>query len=365
VDDFNLGNPNGLHSYIQNGQVVDSYEYVRGDKIYLGRKFISKFSSQNGLVKFTTQSYLGLMDAIDYHKGDIYNSGIKAGILIDDLMDTCGITDYEVDQDVYDTIVYGTLKSGTCRNCLREILFATQAMIDTTGISGIKIYRRTKQVRGSVGRDVKISTKVTKKEYISGVAVSYKTYELDSNNGSGEIVSGLYPAGDNLVTWDSPHDSITASAGTIIESGKYYCILRLAQESTVTISGYSYSEHEFTVYKKDAYLEPGQQENIKKFSGTLLNVDLAKTVAEHIYEYYSYVLQLDIKYLADDEKMKHFTLIQNPDSNYNDYIAQYEKITTNLTGGYVSDATLVGYYDLKNSRYYADSELIADDDVIV
>lgn len=368
TDDFNLGNSGGLHPYIQTGQVVDAYELVRGEKLYLGRKFINTFSSENGLIKFKCQSYLGLLDKIIYYKGDLYTNGIKAGLLIDDIMNLCGIDNYEVEPDVYNTIVYGTLSPESCRNCLKEILFATQATIDTSRIDGIRIYRRTQQITGKIGRDIKISTKVTKREYVSGVAVSYKSYikdEVDPEAEPNEILNGIYPAGDNLITWDSPYDNIIASTGTIKEVGKYYCILTLTEEAEVTLTGETYTENESSITVNIANIEGGRTKNIKSYSGKLLDSILAKNVATKILQYQSYQLALNIQYLASNENIKNFTLIQNPDNKYADFVAQFESITTNLTAGFVSTAKMVGFYNIETGFYYADSELVADDDVIM
>lgn len=363
-DYFNLGNQNGLHPYIQSNQLVDCYEYIRGDKIYLGRKFMDTFSSDRGKITFNTISYMGLLDKIDYHIGDVYTGGVKAGILIDSIMQVAGVTDYKIDQEVYDILLYGTLKSGTCRACLREVLFATQASVTTWGLTGVKIYKRTDSIQGSIGIDRKISTKVTKKDYISGVEVKYYSYDLDtSSEGIEDIVKGIYSEGNNLIKWDAPHSNITTSTGTITKQGKYYCILHLsaAQASNeIVIQGRKYIESKLSAYKKVDYLDAGETENIKSYSGTLLNGELAKSVADQIFAYHKYRLQLDIKYLANLEKYDTQIRVENSDSRYNDYISKFEKISYDLTRGYVATATLVGYYNIDDGGHYSDSSVNTD-----
>ena len=361
LDDFNLGNADGLHAYIQSRQVIYAYENVRGERIFLGKFFVNKFSSDKGLIKFTNTSALGLTDN-DFYKGDVYN-GTPAGDVFDIILPQCGITDYEIDSEVLNTPIYGALKPMSGRKALRELLFVTQSVIDTSRQNGVKIYRKEKAIKDKIGRDIKISTKVTKQDYVSGISVNYNTYKIKA--ASSQITKGIYPVGDNLITFKAPYTNITATSGTIIESGKFYCILRMTTQEEVTLSGIGYDVVKSSASANVAEIEGGSSENIKTFTSELANYELALDLANALLKYYSYNLKIEIQYLARGEQINSWTIIENPDSRYDDYVGTFESIVTDLTGGFVSTAKLVGYYNLSNYYYRTGNELITNDNFII
>ena len=360
--EFNLGNENGAHQFIQPLQVIRPYEYIRGKKHYLGKYFLDTYSCDQNIIKFSAVNYMGVLDKITYYKGDIYN-GTKASVLIDSIMKTAGITDYSVDSETADTPLYGALKPMTCREALREVLFACQSVVNVSRNDKIEIYKRTNTVLRTIDKSVKISTKATKKEYISGVEIKYNEYTPDSQSSS--ILTGSYDAGDNLITFSSPYSEITTTAGAIKESGKFYCILTLPSTTTITLSGKQYKSTSFSVTYNTTLPESGEPINIKSLSSELANHTLAYKIATDVMDYYNYRLQIDIQFLADTEDITKWYEIENPEDNYNNYLAGFESISTDLTNGFVSTATMSGYYNYKFSRYYAGEELFGDDNFIL
>lgn len=360
--EFNLGNENGAHQFIQPLQVIRPYEYIRGTKHYLGKYFLDTYSYDENVIKFSAVNYMGLLDKITYYKGDVYN-GTTAGTIIDSIMKTAGVTDYTVDDETYATPMYGALKPMTCREALREVLFTSQSVVNVSRNDKIEIYKRTNSVSRTLDKSVKISTKATKKEYVSGIEIKYNEYTLDSD--TSEILTGSYDAGDNLITFDSPYADITTSAGIIKESGKFYCILTLTATTAVTISGKQYNSNSFSVTYNTTLPESGEPINIKSLSSELANHTLAYKIATDVMDYYNYRLQLDIEFLADTEDITQWYEIENPEDAFSNYLAGFESISTDLTNGFVSTATMSGYYNYKFSRYYAGDELYGDDNFIL
>ena len=305
--------------------------------------------------------YLGLLESVKYYRGDVYN-GALAGPILEHIFETASITNYTIDEDTYNTPIYGTLKPDTCRNVLREILFACQSTMDKTRRTGFNIIKRGKIIANNITRSRKISTKASKREYVSGVEVKYT--ELAVKADRSEILNGTYGAGDNLIIFNSPYTSIQSTVGTIIESGKYFCILRLAEESVVKLTGIGYDSSTLsTTYTE--LVSGGEVENVKSFNSEICNLEMARDLAERIYTYYTYKLTLDIQYLADSENILDWSTVENSDKDYKSYIAGFESINTDLTNGFIATAKLTGYYDYTNEELYTGTELYCGDNFII
>ena len=93
-----------------------------------------------------------------------------------------------------------------------------------------------------------------------------------------------------------------------------------------------------------------------------MNGAQAEKIAEGILEYYSLTLGIKIKYLNDGEKPGMWGEIQNNNRIYGNYVAGFEKLTTDLTGGFLSNAELRGYYKLVTDAYYT-TELFSGEEV--
>lgn len=362
LGDFNLGNPDGLHNYIQNGQYIKPYEYVRGKELFLGNFYIQKFKSDDRLCTFNCVNMIGLLDDSVFYKGDIYN-GVKAGNIIDSIMETAGITDYEVDEETKNTLVYGSLKPMNCRQALREVLFFCQSLIDNSRSGKISIYKPTNKIMGEIPRERKVYTTVNKKSYVSGVKIQFNEYI--KNEESKTIATGTYKKGNNLVIFNSPYDDITVKNGTLVEYGKYYCVFSLDEDGSNEIYGKSFEPKNKSVIVSNTFIPTGEKENVKSFTSLLANNITSESLANKILEYFKMQMEIKTQYLAIDEAVSQWKLIQNNNPNYNDYFAELESISTDLTGGFVSTAKLTGYYTELNKYYYLGTDIIADNNIII
>lgn len=364
VDDenkYNLGNATGNHLFIQRGQVVRPIEYIRGQANYLGDYFIDTFSEDTGLISFSCMDYLGLMESVKFYLGDVYN-GSLAGPILEQIFEVAAIRNYTIDEITYNTPVYGTIKPGTCRDALREILFACQSTLDETRRSGIHIIKRGKVIANKITQSRKISTKASKREYVSGIEVKYIL--LTQKTERSEILTGTYYAGNNLIVFSSPYANIQTSYGTIVEAGKYYCILNIPSANTVTLTGLGYDESSLSTTYSER-ISGGEIENVKSFNSELCNLAMAREAAERIYKYYTYKLGLEIQYLADSENILDWNNIENATTGFKPYIAGFESINTDLTNGFVATAKLVGYYDYTNEEVYTGTELYCGGNIII
>ena len=360
-DDFNIGNPSGLHKTFQRKQSMEAYEMVDGEKITLGTFFLDSNSTTKSICKVSAVDYKGLLSNVDFVDGRMYN-GELAGDVIAEIMGTAGIADYEVDEETAATPLYGTLNIQTCQKALREILFACGSIISTSGRTGISIYKADKESDIKIERGKKFSTTFESDRYVSDISVSYATWMLEEK--VSEITKGTYGLGTHTIQLSNPAANMTTNAGTIIKQMPYYIILEIGADvrSEVVISGRKYVKEELTALACVEHVKSGELRNTKSFSGTLLNFELASRAAQNILEYYQLQSIIKTKHLASGEKAGDWVEIENPVRKHGNFVAAIESATIDLTGGFISTTKCRGYYKL-TSEHYLTGEIYTGENV--
>lgn len=360
-DEFNFGNPNGIHKTFQRNQRMLPYEMVEGKRIILGSFFLDDVSTTKNVTKMSAVDYKGKLSNTDFLDGKIY-SGELAGELIDEIMHTAGIENYEVDEETANTPLYGTLKIQTCQKALREVLFACGSVINTSHRINVEIRKTNRLVSHNIPRSRKFSTTYQIDKYISDVNVKYKTWQLDEK--VSQLTKGMYGIGIHTIQLTNPAQDITASAGIVLEQKPYYVVLQLSEEQKeVIISGKKYISEELSVTASIEHIKSGEVRNTKKYTGTLLDFESAQKIASDILDYYQLQQIIKTKHLAEDEKTGDWTEIQNTNSKYDSFIAGIESLSTDLTGGFISTAKCRGYFKTVTQYYYAGNyELYAEEE---
>lgn len=363
---YNLANEEGMHLYLQKKQEVYAYEYLNNQQIFLGKYFLDSFSWDTNMVKLNCVSYMGLLDNAQFYEGDIYN-GTLAGTLLEQIFDVAGIEDYVIDAETYNTPVYGTIKPGTCRDALREILFVCNSTVNTTGTDGVSIYKTYNYILDTLYRSDKISTKITKNDYIHGVDIEYSNYILDTSSTEEIVKQETYKAGTHTILFTDAYNNIliTSGATTITPDvvKKYYVTFTLPADRTITITGNKYNEYKLTTRVTRDYIEAGETNTIESYSTTLCNAQMAAEKAAIILNYLQSRLTLDVQVLASDINLDGRRWVQNPSRGYTDFLTWYISRNLDLTGGFVDTAKLVGFYFEEYGYYYAGSELYAGESV--
>lgn len=356
---FDIGNPEGLHKTFQTNQKITPYEYINGEKTLLGIYYMDVNASSKNLTQITAFDMKGLLDNADFVDGKIYQ-GEPAGNIIDAIMETAGIADYEIDDEVRSVPLYGTLKIQTCRKALREVLFACGAVIDTDRRTNMYIRKYNRLVHSRVERERKFSTVLKVQEYVSDVNVSFKTWALASEQK--EITKGTYQAGRHLVKLTNPASNMSINVGTIIKQAPYYIEFELENDSEVKITGQKWESTDISAEASLAHVKAGEKRSTKSFTGTLLDFNKAKEVAKNILDYYQLQQSVDIRYMGRNEASGAWIEVENPDTRHGDFVAGIEKLTTDLVGGFIQTAVCRGYYKLTEPDYYA-GEIYAGEEV--
>lgn len=347
---YNLANDAGLHNYFQKRQVAYAYEYVNGNQLFLGKYFLDNFSWDNNLVNLSCVSYIGLLDDVQYIDGDIYKNGIKAGVLLSDIFLKASIDNYVIDNDTYNTMVYGSLEPGTCRQALREVLFACGSTVKTIN-DNIEIYKRDDYILDTLFRRDKINTKIIKNDYVYGVSVNYNEYNLNTDQLQEIVKNQTFSIGENTILFSGAFDNIVikdSNENIIIPTvvKKYYCkfVLTENDDNVLTILGNPYEVQKATVQVTDDYVLSGETNTIKEYNSTLCNAIMAKEKALELLNYSKYRLTIDVQTLTDTYELDGRHWIENPNKQFNNFISWYLRRNLDLTGGFVDNATLQGYY---------------------
>lgn len=394
TDNYNFGNNTGTHLYLQPGQLLYPVETINDEDVKLGVFYLKTFSVSEGKITISAQNVIGLLDNYKYKGSEVYINGIKLTDLLSGLLTPFGFSEigsstydstapykYKIDDSVDKTsLLYGTLKPQTGRNALKEILLATQtiAYSDENGI--LNILKPSSIIKSKIGRNVKISTKVTKNEFVSGITVNYSKFEINSETRPA-VNSTLYTVGEHTVTFNTPYKpssyflvsvesnsnektAISSSVAEIVERHAYYVIIKVYSDATFEIDGSQYKEIKYTLTASQT-LEAGTNENIKSVTSALSNRSIAINIAESLLKYYNYRLGLSVQYLTNVLNTGDWCIISNSDPNYEDFIATFNSVTVDLTNGFVADAKLVGIYNYMNNYLYAGDELIANNNTLI
>lgn len=359
-EEFNIGNADGLHKTFQRNQQMRPYEIARGKKISLGTFFLDNVSTTKNICKISAIDYKGKLANTDFKDGKMY-SGELAGNVIDEIMEAAGVEDYEVDEETSNIPLYGTLKIQTCQKALREVLFACGSIINTSHRTGVEILKYNRTVTSKIGRNRKFYTTYEIDKYVSDVNVKYKTWKLDEN--VSEITKGNYGNGIHTIQLSSPAANITSNAGLILEQKPYYIILKVDNESEITVSGQKYVGEEVAASAGIQHIKSGEIRNAKTFTGTLFNFESAKLAADRLLDYYQLQQVIKTKHLADDEKAGDWAEIENTVLDHANFVVAIESLSTDLTGGFISTSTCRGYFKEVTDYYFADGELYADEGI--
>lgn len=360
-EEFNIGNISGLHKMFQKRQKMLPYEVNGGARMPLGVFFLDSNSTTKNVSKMSAIDFKGMLSNTDFKDGQMYE-GVKAGLIIDAIMDTAGISDYVVDDETYNTLLYGTLKIQTCQKALREVLFACGSTVNTAMRENLEIHKSNRLISAKIERSRKFSTTLQTDHYVSDVNVKYTTWTLSSE--VSQITKGTYGVGLHTIQLSNPAANMTTNVGTIIKQSPYYVELQIDTEARteVVISGQKYVGEELAVLSSIENIKSGEVRSTKTFAGTLLDYEAAQRVADSILDYYQLQQIIQTRHISRGEKAGDWVEIENTLAGRGNFVACIESLSTDLVGGFLGTAKYRGYYKLLSDYYYT-GEIYSGEDV--
>ncbi len=361
---FELSNHDGLWKAFQKEQRIAITEFVNGRPVDCGSFYLDDWSCQKNIVKFAMVDIIGLMDKTQYYGGTVYK-GEPAGNIIDSIMDSCGVKEYSVEEEIRETRLSGWLGIMSHRQALQQVVFACGAVADCSRIAGVRIYRPDRYVSHTIGLDRKFQgTKITLLEYVSAVRVAFYDYVPEEKES--QISKSILPAGRTKVEFKNPFvvESIQASAGSIVEKTENYAVISMEQSGECILSGRKYEEKAGAYTTSVQHLEAGETAKTKEYKGcTLMDLEKAKEVAEYILDYLQLRQEIDMRYINEGECVGNWCNVEQTGGGQS--MTGITGQTLDLTGGNLASAKCRGYSRTATSDYFAGGELYAGEEGIV
>lgn len=362
-NEFGLDNQSGLWGSLQKEQEIRLTEYVNGMPVDCGTFYLDAWSSQQNLVSFSLIDRIGIMDKTDFYGGRIYDHE-PAGVIIAEIMASCGIQRYSVEEEIYQMEVSGWLGIQSHRAALQQVVFACGAVADCSRSNWIRIYKPDRYVSHTIGLERKfLGTKISLDDYISDVSVAYTQYVLSAE--SKQISKSVLPAGRSRIEFSDPYlaESLEASAGTILEAAVNYVVIEMEQAGECQINGRKYDAVENTHTASIPVLEAGEIRKVKNYSGcTLMSPERAREAAESILGYYQMRQIVEMRYINDGEAVGNWCDIALMGGGH--ATTGITSQTIDLTGGNIADVKCRGYSRSVTSYYFTGTELYAGDALI-
>lgn len=247
------------------------------------------------------EDYIGLMDTVPYY-GGIY-SNKNAVELITDIFSVAKIP-FVIDESFSDEFVSGYISYTTCRDALMQVVFAIDAVVDTSNSDKVKIYALSDEITQTIslnrilqGQNFDDETRMTAVEV---TAHSYKPIQ--------EKVT-IYDAkesgtGDNVfVKFNEPLHDLTITNGVILSSGNNYAIIT-ANENCI-LDGLKHEHTTIIKRKNNPFVLSSDVENVISVqNATLVSFNNIDRIVEKCYNYYENTGVINLSIIEGKHEVK-------------------------------------------------------------
>ncbi len=335
--EFNILNPQGIYTLLQQRQPLVVTERVDGTDKPMGTFFLDEWENQTeNTFRMAAMDAIGIMDGTTY-KGGMVND--DAAAIMAAILDDAGFG-YDIDSSYASVNVSGWLPISSHREALQQVAFAVGAVVDTSRGDIVRVYPLSGATAGTITKDRRFTGGGVKmRGLVTGVEVTAHNYVAGSE--AIELFNGSLAAGQYEITFSEPAHSLSISGATITASNCNYARVNVAASGDVTLTGKRYVDttQVYGVYM--GTLPAGSKENILKVEeATLVSGNNAQDVAQRVYDYYQRRIEQTVSMVLDTEQVGQTVEVE---TLYNELRAgTIESLETDLTGGCVAKAVIVG-----------------------
>lgn len=190
----------------------------------------------------------------------------------------------------------------TCGTAFQHIMFAINAISDTSRAGDILIYPRDTEVTYTLSLEEQYrggNNKPT--EYWSGVDVV--SYNYTPGTETLEVQNGVLPVGQHEIRFSEPLHSLSVQYATILQSNANYALINVTARRAVTLIGKKYVNNPRIHSVRNA-IETGETESVKSYEGyTLVNPDIGLELAESKADYFQNRIQLEDAIVLNDREV--------------------------------------------------------------
>jgi len=343
---FSILNPTGYYASLADRQPLLVYEQVDNEQVFIGQYYLDDWENASATeIELRCIDRLGVLDTQTY-RGGIWTTPIAVEDLLEEIL--ADIAPYELDDDLLGITLAGWLPICSYREALQQIGFAVGASVNCAR-SGVVQIRATKLASVETATDTIPRSQqgagggpVILLPLVTGVEVTSHDYTAVAT--SQQVFSGSLAAGDYEFKFSQPLHDLSISGATITESGANYALINVATSGTVTLSGQIYAEttRVTAVYTPDT---GSLVENIKRVTdATLVSAANAGTVAQRIYDYFQQRYKKKVRLFAPTN-LQPGQVVTVDTLQGGDVRGVIEKMDSDLTGGFVVKAEIVGVLD--------------------
>lgn len=360
---FDITNPKSYYKYLQKRQKFKIIERINDEERLMAFHYLKEWTqTKSMLASFTLQDIVGLMSDTTFY-GGMY-SNISAKELIDTVMSDYGFNDYQIDENIQNIYLSGYLKVMSHREALQQIAFACGACIDTSRITGIRIFKPTLDNIGMIDTDRKLISKaheVKQNDLVTGVSINTHSYALKEE--ITEVYKGNHEVGKYKAIFNNPCANLSITGGTILSSNCNSADIDVTVAGTVIIKGNTYEDNGVAHIYKVSELPSATDENIVSIEQatlvTNINVD---DLTEYVYKLEQYRIKHELKIITVNEQVAQMLALRTNGLYVPILIT---KMTTDLTGGYISSIEGIGYALRIDDYYRTGTELYTGSEALI
>lgn len=298
------------------GEVVSYYHNnQRVCKFYLESiKQVGKWDWE-----FKCVSPIGVLNSSD-HYGGMY-IGEKVGAVIADIIG--GVVPYTIDGDLADVEVHQWLPKSSRRNNLRDVLFASNAIVQYNSNGDLHFVQYSTvpepyqvaitsfYMGGSVAKGTP-ATQAIVVEHNFVARTSDTVVTLYDGEASGTMIVTPKGASVNgvLVEFKSPMHSLACTGASILESNPNYAVISSTGYASLTGKSYTHTERQVV---KDSDNKEGSSPNIVRAAKcTLVDIRTSKTALERVMAFYGYAYRVSVDLLITNQKCGDYISFVDP-----------------------------------------------------
>jgi len=343
-DLFSIFNEDGYYSRLSKRQPLSIYGVMDGATIFMGQYYLDEWKNTGQKnTEFYCVDLAGILERAPF-RGGMYN-GATAGVVINSILEDASIP-YDLDEDLYDLTLTGWIPYTSCREALQQIAFVLGAFVDCSRSYALKIYKSTLAVDQTNPIELKresqgMNSSTELKPLVTGVELTAREY-LEGTE-SINLFDATLENGTHEIPFSQPAHSLTVTGATLIESGVNYAIVNVtATSSAVSISGLSYSDtarlFSVTTAGLGRYVTPNI---IRIEDATLANPSNGASLVQRVYDYYQ------MRYWQKTKLFGSFyepgqVLLSEAGVSTQRIQGTIEKMTVNLSGGFICNLDVVG-----------------------
>ena len=342
-DKFNIINPKGFYSLLQQRQRLDVTEtIIKDNKVKeMGTFYLDTWANEKDkIMKFGAIDLIGIIDKTDF-KGGMYTN-ISFNNLIKEIMTSVHLTeeDFEIQEDLKNITLTGYIPICTHREALQQAVFAVSAVADCSRSSKIKIYTVKDEEENNVIERTNIfqdSKKIEQNELVTGVSIVAHNYT--NGNEIEKLYDGTLDTGETKILFNEPVHDLTCTGGTILESNCNYAVINVSETSDVIVNGYKYNDNLQTYLVEVDNLNDSQKQNTLKIeSAYLINKNNAVNIAKKVLDYYQKTYKTNFDLLLNDEILSEDVELEGDFEQK--LVGHVNKLDIDLTGGFLANIEL-------------------------